>query len=203
LNPAVNVVVVTHSTIDRVQNPEECEYLTEQYFDSYETMQADPWGEASKFYTSIGKEVVDTFKDPYRLGNLCGQVTTTALLFSLGNGNKAPTAEVCKTTRVGRWMSQAECNKMIETGTVQFSTNGNTTYVSNPANIDAYISAPYKHKSVYVEFDVATSALYPASKSTWSQIPGPGSNAAKYNEILGGPRIEGVVTAENIQVVGR
>jgi len=37
------------------------------------------------------------------------------------------------TTRVGRWMSQAEYDKMVKTGRVQMSPNGNTAYVANPA----------------------------------------------------------------------
>ena len=47
-------------------------------------------------------------------------------------------AEKESTTRVWRWMSKEEYKKMLETGRVQMSLNGTTTYVANPADINAF-----------------------------------------------------------------
>lgn len=41
------------------------------------------------------------------------------------------------TIRVGRWMSQAEYNKMAETGRVQMS-GDNKAHVINPADIETF-----------------------------------------------------------------
>jgi RHS repeat-associated protein len=167
LNPVVNVVVVTHSTIDRVQNPEECKYLTEQYFDSYETMQADPWGEASKFYTSIGKEVVDTFKDPYRLGNLYGQVTTTALLFSLGNGNKSPVQKGYHATNP-QYAQSITQNGFIESTTGR--AGGSGVYVNNTPE---GAIAEYAHYYPYGPNPTIISVEYSPQVNVMINNPGP------------------------------
>ncbi|WP_228064145.1 RHS repeat-associated core domain-containing protein [Streptococcus acidominimus] len=42
-------------------------------------------------------------------------------------------------TRVGRWMSPEEYAKMLETGKVQMSPNGNRAYVANPADINGHL----------------------------------------------------------------
>ncbi len=55
--------------------------------------------------------------------------------------------------------------KMVETGKVQMSPNGNTTYVANPANPNAFKAAP--NGAIYVEFDVPTSSIYPAGNENW------------------------------------
>ena len=70
------------------------------------------------------------------------------------------TSSVNNTTRVGRWMSKGEYQKMKNSGKVQMSPNGNTTYVSNHSNIDAF-SSQAKTGSVYVEFDVDSSSIKP------------------------------------------
>lgn len=57
-----------------------------------------------------------------------------------------------QTSTVGRWMSVDEYNKMIDSGKVQMSPNGNTTYVATPSNIDAFPAA--KSGSIFTEFDV-------------------------------------------------
>ncbi|UQA97088.1 hypothetical protein K9S39_39135 [Streptomyces halobius] len=62
---------------------------------------------------------------------------------------------------VGRWMSPAEHQAMMETGMVQRG-GGGFTYVVYPASRDAYISA--RPGSVYVEFDVPKSSLIPGGR---------------------------------------
>lgn len=67
-------------------------------------------------------------------------------------------------------MSQAEFDTMSETGRVVEGAGGRT-YVTNPANPNAYTSAA--PGSVYAQFDVPASVLRPAGNPGWSQIPGP------------------------------
>ncbi|MFF4500289.1 polymorphic toxin-type HINT domain-containing protein [Streptomyces sp. NPDC001401] len=62
---------------------------------------------------------------------------------------------------VGRWMSSAEHQAMMETGMVQRG-GGGFTYVVYPASRDAYISA--RPGSVYAEFDVPKSSLIPGGR---------------------------------------
>ncbi|APU19207.1 DNRLRE domain-containing protein [Actinoalloteichus sp. GBA129-24] len=62
---------------------------------------------------------------------------------------------------VGRWMSGAEHQAMMETGMVQRG-GGGFTYVVYPASRDAYISA--RPGSVYAEFDVPQSSLIPGGR---------------------------------------
>lgn len=114
--------------------------------------------------------------------------------------NSFKVAAKAETTRVGRWMSQAEYDKMIETGKVQMSTNGNRTYVANPAGIDAFPSAP--KGSIYVEFDVNANFVIKAGKEEWSQIPGPGSLTDRLNQKRGLPPIIDMPEAGNIKIVG-
>ena len=98
-------------------------------------------------------------------------------------------------------MSIDEYKAMQSTGKVQMSPEGNTTYVANPADPNAFRGAPTG--SVYVEFDVPTSSVKAAGNSMWGQIPGPGSNLDKYDQILKGaqPIIE-MPDAMNIQLIG-
>jgi hypothetical protein len=81
------------------------------------------------------------------------------------------------TTRVGRWMSQAEYEQMLRTGYVQQGTGGRT-YVVRTGNPDDYRSAA--PGSVFVQFDVPTSALKPAGRPEWAVIPGPGVTTRIY-----------------------
>ena len=105
------------------------------------------------------------------------------------------------TTRVGRWMSKEEYAKMVETGKVQMSPNGNTSYVANPADINAFGSQA-KPGSIYVEFDVDSSRLYQAGNDGWGQIPGPGSLYDRLNIKKGLPPIEDMPNAYNIKIGG-
>ena len=101
---------------------------------------------------------------------------------------------------VGRWMSMEEYTKMIDSGKVQMSPNGNTTYVATPSNIEAFPAA--KPGSVFTEFDVNSQSLYPAGKEGWGQIPGPGSLIDRLNQKKGLPAITEMPDARNINIKG-
>ncbi len=105
-------------------------------------------------------------------------------------------------TRVGRWMSPEEYGKMKSTGRVQMSPDGNTAYVAVPADMNAY-GRQARPGSLYVEFDVDSSRIFPAGNEGWGQIPGPGS---LYDRLLRKKGLEGfsdMPKANNIQVVSR
>ena len=105
-----------------------------------------------------------------------------------------------KTTRVGRWMSQGEYDKMVDTGYVQKPYSAEQSYVANPADYNAfYIQA--KQGTVYVEFDVPSSSLK-QTKDVWATIPGPNSMYSKLNKLKGLPPYE-FPKASNIKVVGK
>ena len=95
----------------------------------------------------------------------------------------------------------AEYEKMLKTGKVQMSSNGNTTYVSNPADINAF-GKQAKSGSIYVEFDVKMDSIYPAGNEAWGQISGPGSYWDRINQHKGLPPITDMPYAFNIQVKG-
>ena len=101
---------------------------------------------------------------------------------------------------VGRWMSMEEYTKMIDSGKVQMSPNGNTTYVATPSNIEAFPAA--KPGSVFTEFDVNSQSLYPAGKEGWGQIPGPGSLIDRLNQKKSLPAITDMPDARNINIKG-
>ncbi|OHX36482.1 hypothetical protein BJL95_07505 [Methylomonas sp. LWB] len=83
------------------------------------------------------------------------------------------TSKVVKeTTRVGRWMSQAEHDAMKASGKVQESFSG-TTHVADPEDASAFINQA-KPGSMYVEFNVPTSSLK-ATNEGWAKIIGPNS----------------------------
>ena len=104
------------------------------------------------------------------------------------------------TSTVGRWMSVDEYNKMLDSGKVQMSPNGNTTYVATPSNIDSFPSA--KTGSIFTEFDVDSKNIYPAGKEGWGQIPGPGSLIDRLNQKKGLPAITEMPDALNIIIKG-
>ena len=103
---------------------------------------------------------------------------------------------------VGRWMSEDEYNKMIESGRVQMSPNGNTTYVAYPADIDAF-GKQAKNGCLYVEFDVPSDRINAAGKNNWGQIPGPDSLIDRLNKKKGLPQITDMPEASNIIVKGQ
>ena len=64
--------------------------------------------------------------------------------------------------------------KVIEGG-------GGRTYVTNPANPDAFAgSGP---GSVFAQFDVPKSSLFPAGKPEWGVIPGPNAGTGIYGPL--------------------
>jgi len=77
------------------------------------------------------------------------------------------------TTRVGRWMSEAEHGAMMDTGRVVESRLNGVTSVSSPPNPAAWV--PKGNGSpVFAEFDIPSSALR-ASDGSWGKIWGPNS----------------------------
>ena len=101
-------------------------------------------------------------------------------------------------TRVGRWMSREEYNKMIKTGKVQESFSG-TTHVANPASMDAFFKQA-KIGSIYVEFDVPTKSLS-QTKDIWAKILGPNTPEARLRQ-LKGLDVPEMPYAKNIKIVG-
>lgn len=68
-----------------------------------------------------------------------------------------------ETTRVGRWMSDGEAGKMIDTGMVQEPNNGTgQSYVAVPAS-SATFGKEAEKGSVYVTYRVPTDSLRPSS----------------------------------------
>lgn len=82
------------------------------------------------------------------------------------------------------------------------SPNGNTTYVANPADINAF-SKQAKPGSIYSEFNVDSNRIYPAGKSGWGQIAGPGSLYDRRNIKVGKPPIVDMPEAIKIKIKGR
>ena len=120
--------------------------------------------------------------------------------YSQGKSRVIPTHNASVST-VGRWMSPDEYNKMLKTGRVQMSSNGNTTYVAIPSDKNAFPAA--KVGSIYSQFDVPADTVYPAGKSGWGQIPGPGSLISRLNQKKGLPPITEMPKAWNIQIKGK
>ena len=103
-------------------------------------------------------------------------------------------------TRVGRWMSREEYNKMVKTGKVQMSCD-NKVHVTFPASIEAFEKqAPIG--SIYVEFDVPSINISKGGKDGWGIINGPGSLLDRLNEKKGLPRIKEMPNAVNIVIAG-
>ncbi len=119
---------------------------------------------------------------------------TTAYRASKGLKAADTVDDVSDTTRVGRWMSPEEYEKMMASGKVQMS-DGNMTHVANPADINAFKAS--KPGTIYVEFDVPSSSLKPGGTNVWSTIPGPGS---RYDKLYGIPEMPDAI---NIKIVGR
>ncbi len=86
---------------------------------------------------------------------------------------------------------------MASTGEVQVGAGG-TTYVANPANVDAF--TPNRFPGSYVEFDVPTSSLRPAGSAGWGQIPSPDSLWGRLAAKQGVP-VQGPMPACNIVLV--
>lgn len=104
------------------------------------------------------------------------------------------------TTRVGRWMSKEEYNKMILSGKVQMS-GDNKVHVANPADINAFGKQAPKG-SLYVEFDVLSNTISKGGKEGWEIINGPNSLLDRLNAKKGLPRITEMPEATNITIEG-
>ncbi|MGN0402918.1 MAG: RHS repeat-associated core domain-containing protein, partial [Acetatifactor sp.] len=104
------------------------------------------------------------------------------------------------TTRVGRWMSQDEYDKMVASGKVQMS-GDNKVHVANPADINAFGKQAPKG-SIYVEFDVPSNTISKGGKDGWGIINGPGSLLDRLNAKKGLPRITEMPNATNISIEG-
>lgn len=106
------------------------------------------------------------------------------------------------TTRVGRWMSQEEYDKMISTGMVQPSQKG-MTHVACPSDIGAF-GRQAKKGSLYVEFDIPNDAvLTQGGAESWKIIHGPGSPKDKLSKMKGLPGISQMPKATNIKIGGK
>ena len=115
-------------------------------------------------------------------------------------GTQYDIAGTVTTVRVGRWMSVSEYQMMLNTGKVQMSPNGNTTYVARPSDMTSF-EKQAKPGSVYVEFDVDVNSVYPAGNPSWGQIPGPGSLYDRYNIRRGLEPITSMPNALNITLI--
>ncbi len=104
-------------------------------------------------------------------------------------------------TRVGRWMSEGEYNKMYKTKQVQMS-DDNKVHVANPADFYAYYKQAAKG-SIYVEFDVPSNTIFPGGNEKWGIIAGPGSYNDRINTRKGLPPIKEMPKAINIEIKGR
>ena len=104
------------------------------------------------------------------------------------------------TTRVGRWMSQDEYDKMVASGKVQMS-GDNKVHVANPADINAFGKQAPKG-SIYVEFDVPSNTISKGGTDGWGIINGPGSLLDRLNAKKGLPRITEMPNATNISIEG-
>ena len=113
-----------------------------------------------------------------------------------GNDSKSGT----DTTRVGRWMSQDEYDKMVVSGKVQMS-GDNKVHVANPADINAFGKQAPKG-SVYVEFDVPSNTISKGGTDGWGIINGPGSLLDRLNAKKGLPRITEMPNVTNISIEG-
>lgn len=102
-----------------------------------------------------------------------------------GTISKGSAKAVSSTTRVGRWMSPEEYQKMVNEGLVQWNEVG-VHRVANPADRTTHRAAPTG--DVYVEYDVPTSALRPHSNGTLV-IAGPDSLFAKLPGRATGPDV--------------
>ncbi|OOM43832.1 hypothetical protein CBEIJ_38290 [Clostridium beijerinckii] len=109
-------------------------------------------------------------------------------------------AAKAETTRVGRWMSQEEYEKMVKTGQVQMS-GDNKVHVANPADIDAFSKQAPKG-SIYVEFDVPSNTISQGGTDGWGIINGPGSLLDRLNARKGLPPITEMPKPINIEIKG-
>lgn len=104
------------------------------------------------------------------------------------------------TTRVGRWMSEAEHASMVDTNMVQAPFNGsNVSYVTVPPNSAGFIPKP--PSTVFAEFDIPSSQLRIHDPGNgWGRIFGPGTLEARSAASKGLPVPTSMPSATNIQI---
>ncbi len=136
------------------------------------------------------------------IGNIAGYKLASEGAFYKNNSTYNPVQNDLSsdTTRVGRWMSEEEYKKMLETGKVQMS-QADITHVANPADINAFKGA--KKGSIYVEFDVKTKVISPGGNENWGIISGPNSIRNRFYKQKGLSTIEEIPDAYNIEIKGR
>ncbi len=140
---------------------------------------------------AAGTKGVDKASKAARIGDIAADTAKIA------KGTISTVPQV-QTTRVGRWMSQAEYDTMVKTGKVPESFTG-TTHVASPADINAF-GKQAKPGSIYVEFDVPSSLLKPTNEG-WSKIVGPNSLEGRLATKKGQP-IPEMPSATNIEIKG-
>ena len=141
------------------------------------------------------------------IGRKIGAGTFNYLLMTIGGAQLKGKGNACEavesgtdTTRVGRWMSQDEYDKMVASGKVQMS-GDNKVHVANPADINAFGKQAPKG-SVYVEFDVPSNTISKGGTDGWGIINGPGSLLDRLNAKKGLPRITEMPNVTNISIEG-
>jgi RHS repeat-associated protein len=103
------------------------------------------------------------------------------------------------TTQVGRWMSHAEYDAMVESGQVQAPLNGaGATHVTVPPNPGAFTPPP--QSDIFATFEVPTDQLRIHDVgSGWGRVFGPGSLEARLAAKQGLPVPTEMPPATNIQ----
>lgn len=139
------------------------------------------------------KDTINMLKDAFRGLKKIGGSSGTGIAAGIGESGS-------NTTRVGRWMSQGEYDKMVASGKVQMS-GDNKVHVANPADINAFGKQAPKG-SIYVEFDVPSNTISKGGTDGWGIINGPGSLLDRLNAKKGLPRIIEMPDATNISIEG-
>jgi hypothetical protein len=121
--------------------------------------------------------------------NITEALDQPEMLMLIGPGSLVGAEDAASVT-VGRWMSQLELDKMMETALVQESRLGGITSVTFPGNPNAYLNS--KPGTVYVQFDVLKSVLRGADGST-AKVYGPNSMFGRLLNIQRMPQAKNIV----------
>ena len=162
---------------------------------------AEDVGKAGKGLEGAAKGAESAAEDAGKVvetsyGKSSSNCTELVPYYPANNGAESGT----DTTRVGRWMSQDEYDKMVASGKVQMS-GDNKVHVANPADINAFGKQAPKG-SVYVEFDVPSNTISKGGTDGWGIINGPGSLLDRLNAKKGLPRITEMPNVTNISIEG-
>lgn len=122
-----------------------------------------------------------------------------AIETGVANAFRSVSSVASNTTRVGRWMSEAEHLAMIERGTVQAPLNGAAaTHVTVPPNPSAFTPPP--QSTIFTEFNVPNSQLnIHDAANGWGRVFGPGSLEARLAASKGLPVPTSMPPATNIR----